>query len=224
MKREKHFLKTYQIAGSLFIVATLGFAGVYFYERSQVEEKREQLLQSENEKEEEFEEVAAIVKPENTYQQIENKNIEPEKPVEKPVEQELHFEGKIEMPIDGEVIIPYSMDQTVYMKTLQQYQYHPAVALKSKVNNPVKAGVKGKVLSITKEAKTGTTVTIDYGDGYVGIYGQLKEIPFATGDIVEKDDVIGYISEPTKYYSIEGPNLYYQVLKDNQSKNPFDFM
>ena len=37
-----------------------------------------------------------------------------------------------------------------------------------------------------------------------------------------ENSVIGYVSEPTKYYSVEGPNLYFQLLKDGQPVNPMD--
>jgi hypothetical protein len=37
-------------------------------------------------------------------------------------------------------------------------------------------------------------------------------------------DVLGYVSEPTKYFSIEGANLYFQLLKDNQSVDPMEYL
>ena len=71
---------------------------------------------------------------------------------------------------------------------------------------------------------TGLAVTVDLGDGYSAVYGQLKEVPLSAGDHVNAKDVIGYISEPTKYYSVEGPNLYFQMIKDNKSIDPMEFL
>ena len=62
------------------------------------------------------------------------------------------------------------------------------------------------------------------GDGYTAIYGQLKELNFKTGDTVEAGQVIGYVSEPTKYYSTEGSNLYFELQKDGKPVNPKDFL
>ena len=73
-------------------------------------------------------------------------------------------------------------------------------------------------------AQTGTTSTMDLGDGYEVVYGQLKEVCVHEGDIVSQGDVIGYLSEPTKYYSVEGPNLYFQMLEDGEPVNPLEFM
>ena len=37
-------------------------------------------------------------------------------------------------------------------------------------------------------------------------------------------DLIGYLSQPTKYYSVEGVNLYFEMEKDGNPVNPMDFM
>lgn len=36
-------------------------------------------------------------------------------------------------------------------------------------------------------------------------------------------EVIGYISEPTKYYSEEGSNLYFELQKDDQPVDPMGY-
>jgi septal ring factor EnvC (AmiA/AmiB activator) len=66
-------------------------------------------------------------------------------------------------------------------------------------------------------------VTVDLGNGYQAVYGQLKELNFAVGDYVEAGHVLGYISEPTKYYSVEGSNLYFQLLKEGSPVNPVGY-
>ena len=40
------------------------------------------------------------------------------------------------------------------------------------------AVANGQILSITENEETGTTMTVDMGNGYQAIYGQLKDIPF----------------------------------------------
>ena len=78
--------------------------------------------------------------------------------------------------------------------------------------------------NVEQDAQTGLTVTLDMGNGYSAVYGQLKEVPVQIGDYVEKGQIVGYLSEPTKYFSMEGPNLYFEVLKDEVPVNPLDFM
>ena len=45
-----------------------------------------------------------------------------------------------------------------------------------------------------------------------------------TGDYVAAGSAIGSLNEPTKYYSVEGTNLYFQVLKDGEPVDPMNFM
>ena len=57
----------------------------------------------------------------------------------------------------------------------------------------------------------------------LAVYGQLKEPEFAVGDYVEAGHVIGYVTEPTKYYSVEGSNLYFELRKDGVPVDPIEF-
>jgi murein DD-endopeptidase MepM/ murein hydrolase activator NlpD len=137
----------------------------------------------------------------------------------------LHFasEDNPVWPLEGNVILDYSMDSTVYFPTLEQYKYNPAVIIEGAVNSKVYLIAKGVITDISTNEVTGCTVTQDLGDGYEAVYGQLKELNFAVGDEVEGGQVIGYVSEPTKYYSVEGSNLYFQLLKDGEPVNPLEF-
>ena len=92
------------------------------------------------------------------------------------------------------------------------------------VGEVIDAAAPGIVSNIEQTAQTGITVTLDMGNGYTAVYGQLKEVPLQVGDYVGADELVGYMSEPTKYYSVEGANLYFEVLKDGVPVNPLDFM
>ena len=127
-------------------------------------------------------------------------------------------------PVDGNVLMSYSMDKTVYFSTLDQYKYNPAMIIGSEVGADVLAAADGEVTSIETTAQTGTTITMNLGNGYTAVYGQVKEVCVHEGDRMEQGDVIGYLSEPTKYYSVEGPNLYFQLLKDGDPVNPLEYM
>lgn len=127
-------------------------------------------------------------------------------------------------PVDGDVILNYSMDKSIYFSTLNQYKYHPAIVISAPVGSEVHCAAKGKVSQITVNEETGTTLTMDLGDGYEAVYGQLKELSVNEGDVVETGALLGYISEPTKYYTLEGSNLYFQMLKDQEAVNPMSFI
>lgn len=133
-------------------------------------------------------------------------------------------ESLLAWPASGAVLLNYSMDQTVYFSTLEQYKYNPALIIGGEVGETIAASAAGTVTNVEQTAQTGTTVTLDMGNGYTAIYGQLKEVPVQIGDYVDAGQAIGFLSEPTKYYSVEGTNLYFEVLKDEVPVNPMDFM
>lgn len=133
-------------------------------------------------------------------------------------------ESILEWPASGAVLINYSMDKTVYFATLEQYKYNPALIVGGEVGEMIGASAPGVVTNIEQDAQTGLTVTLDMGNGYSAIYGQLKEVPLEVGAYVNTGETIGYLSEPTKYFATEGANLYFEVQKDGAPVNPMDFM
>ena len=126
-------------------------------------------------------------------------------------------------PASGSVILGYSMDKTVYFQTLDQYKYNPAVIIEGAEGDQVLCGAPGIIKSIDVSAQTGTTVNVDIGNGYELLYGQLKEVPVKVGDYVEAKSVLGYVSQPTKYYSKEGCNVYFEMRKNGQPVNPVEY-
>ena len=130
----------------------------------------------------------------------------------------------LEWPIEGNVILNYSMEQSIYFSTLDQYKYNPAIVISGNVGDEVRAAAKGKVTSVKQEAQTGMTVTMDVGSGYELIIGQLSGVRVEEGQTVNKGELIGYVAEPSKYYVVEGPNVYFQMLKDGKPVNPLEYM
>ena len=49
----------------------------------------------------------------------------------------------MEWPVDGNILMDYNMDQTVYFPTLDQYKLSPAIAVQAVEGAPVLASVPG---------------------------------------------------------------------------------
>lgn len=132
-------------------------------------------------------------------------------------------EESLVWPVNGNVILPYSMDKSVYFPTLKQYRYNPSVFLNASVNDSVSAAADAQIVSIFEDARSGMTVVLDLGNGYEATYGQLTQIPLKEGDFIQAGETIGYVSEPTKYYLLEGTHVYFQLCKDDAPLNPLEF-
>ena len=127
-------------------------------------------------------------------------------------------------PVNGEVVIDYSMDATTYFPTLDQYKYNPSLVMSAAVGDPVQAAANGQVMSISEDVETGTTLTMDMGNGYQAVYGQLKDVAVQEGQTVEAGTIIGYVNDPTRYYVEEGANLYFAMTKDGAPVDPMIYI
>ena len=232
----------YIVAAACILISAAGFVGIYAMDQSQKNKNKvseSQQLDNENQLGSEISlvdlEDTGFTNSEATIPSIDEEDkvkedtkpeetpvADNEAPVGKPEEETLHFspENGIVWPIEGTTLLDYSMDATIYFPTLNQYQYNPSMVIAGDVNSKVYFVAKGKITNIETNEVTGCTVTQDLGDGYTAIYGQLKELNFGVGDTVESGQVVGYVSEPTKYYSVEGSNVYFQLLKDGKPVDP----
>lgn len=123
-------------------------------------------------------------------------------------------------PVVGNVLVNYSMDKTVYFPTLEQYKYNPAIIIQANEGDMITAAAAGKVTSVFEDAQIGNGITMDLGNGYEVTYGQLSNILVSEGSYVSMGDMIAQVAAPTKYYSVEGTNVYFKLTKDGEPVNP----
>ena len=127
-------------------------------------------------------------------------------------------------PIVGKVLINYSMDKTVYFPTLDQYKYNPAIMIQATEGETITAAADGRVSSIYNDPQFGNCVQVELGDGYELTYGQLGNIELKEGDYMEVGDVIGTVASPTKYFSVEGTNVYFKLTLNGEPVDPLNTM
>lgn len=130
----------------------------------------------------------------------------------------------MELPVTGTVLIPYNMENTVYFPTLDLYQCNPGVVFSAAEGTPVLAAADGEVVSVENDARTGLTVTMNLGNGYEAIYGQLTDVSLEAGQKVQKAARIGAVAAPTKYYVKEGSNLFFEMKKDGKAIDPMVYL
>ena len=129
-------------------------------------------------------------------------------------------ESILNWPASGSVLINYSMDKTIYFPTLDQYKYNPAIVIAATQGENISAAADGRVTSVSYDPGTGNTVVMELGNGYELTYGQLENITVSEGSFVHVGDGIGTVAAPTKYYSLEGTNVYFKLTKDGEPVNP----
>ncbi len=127
-------------------------------------------------------------------------------------------------PVQGEVILPYSMETTVYFKTLDQYKCNPGMLIAAGNGTTVKNAYLGKVTRVTSDNTYGNMVTVYLGNDYSAVYGQLDMIYVKEGDHVKAGASVGTIGNPTDCFQAEGSHLFFQLMKGDEPVDPMGFM
>lgn len=127
-------------------------------------------------------------------------------------------------PVEGDIILGYNMDKTIYFPTLDIYRCNPAVVISAEVGEPVMSSAPGVVEEIYTDSEIGTAVKVSVGNGYEVIYGQLSNLQVGVSEHIEAGRVIGYATEPTKYYSKEGTNVYFKLMKEGAAVDPMLYL
>lgn len=127
-------------------------------------------------------------------------------------------------PVEGEIVLDYSMDTTTYYPTLNEYKCNPAILIQSEAGTDVSAVYAGTVTDIYEDAELGTVVQTSLGNGYEAFYGQMTGVDVAVGDTVEEGQILGEVNTPTRYYSVEGSHLNFKLTKDGEPVDPLDYL
>ena len=241
-KREKLIM----LCSSAFVLTALTMTGVYVSERNKIQEDYvvdlsklevtpvEEMTEVEispaeeaetapvssgkveNPGENEDSSVEEIVQASQEEEQVvkEEKIVPEEEPLEFNEEEQLLW------PVVGNVLIDYNMEKPVYFSTLEQYKYNPAIIIQASEGQNITAAADGKVSKVEKEDQLGNVITMDLGNGYEAVYGQLTNIQVKVGDRVAQGDYLADVASPTKFYSMEGCNVYFALRKDGEPINP----
>lgn len=140
--------------------------------------------------------------------------------------QDLDFltNSALSWPVQGEVLLEFNMDETVYFPTLNLYKCSQAMVIQAEEGTPVCAPAEGIIVSLGRDEQIGNYLVMDIGDGYQVKLGQLKEIKVNEGDLVEEGDLIAYVAAPSECYSVEGDNLYLALMEDGEPVDPLDYL
>ena len=138
----------------------------------------------------------------------------------------LEFNRKSELawPVQGSIIIPYDMKNTVYYSTLDEYKTNAGMVIQSSSGTEVKAAADGVITLIDENDELGVCIHEVLGNDYVATYGQIINPQVQAGDYVEAGQTIAYVNTPTRYYTKEGDNIYFAMEKNGKAVDPLKFI
>jgi murein DD-endopeptidase MepM/ murein hydrolase activator NlpD len=145
-----------------------------------------------------------------------------------PVEEANHFirpETPKIMPVEGEIITPFSNGELVRSNTLGVWRTHDAVDIGAALGTEVRAMQRGTVSEIYVNTMWGVCITIDHGDGVLSSYmGLDKDVKVIEGQEVEAGDVIGLVGDTAEAEIADPPALHFAVRKNDAWVDPIAYI
>lgn len=185
-----------------------------YMETEESESKKEVVMASEETTKEETTKEEVITQDAKTVlsNQIENAN--------------LNFSKKAKMswPVEGEVIMDFDMDKTVYHSTLKEYKCSKGIAIQSEEGKEVISPTRCVVSGIGEDEEIGNYVKLTLGNDYELKIGQLENISVEVGETLKEGEPIACTAKPTHYYSVEGSNVYMELTKGEKLQDPLDYL
>ena len=163
-----------------------------------------------------------VTTEEEAVEETGSHSVEAETNSEITVAPELVFdeESSLAWPVIGNIVLPYSMDTTVYFQTLDVYKCNPGILIEASQGTVVASVCKGVVTEIADTKEFGTVVKVDLGSGYEATYGQLQNVAVTEGETIGQSQIIGEVALVSSYYLEEGNHLYFAITKDEKPINP----
>lgn len=127
------------------------------------------------------------------------------------------------LPLNTQVLSPFSGDKLVENRTLKEWRTHNGVDLKAEIGDSVKSACDGKITAISFDPLWGTSVEVSAED-YVFTYcGLNEELPIKLNDHIEKGEIIGSIDNiPCE--AKDGAHLHFSVSKNNEYIDPLSLL
>jgi len=151
---------------------------------------------------------------------LERQREQREKSGEQPAGYALDFEdfrknkGKLPWPVSGKILHKYGKQRNVKLKTTIN---NTGIDIRAQAGSKVKAIFTGIVSMITYLSGYGNTIIIDHGGGYYSVYSHLDEILVDYNDLVEAEEVIGFVGDSG---SLEGAKLHFALFSSQKTENP----
>jgi murein DD-endopeptidase MepM/ murein hydrolase activator NlpD len=123
------------------------------------------------------------------------------------------------MPLVGSVLTSsYGMRSHPVLGGLRK---HTGIDLAAPTGTPVYATADGVVSRADWYSSYGLYISLEHGASLQTRYAHLSRLAVASGDVVKKGDLIGYVGSTGRS---TGPHLHYEVRVDGVAVNPIPYM
>ena len=117
--------------------------------------------------------------------------------------------GKTIKPLNGPIVVYFRQKKAGVVES-------NGIEIRGKVGNPIVAAKAGTVIYASNFEGLGKVVMIDYGEGMIGVYGNLLAIKVGYNSKVSAGQTIGVLGLSSE----KEPNLYYELRANLRAIDP----
>ncbi len=127
-------------------------------------------------------------------------------------------------PCGGELLLEFSDKMPLYSETLDDWRLHTAIDISAPLGSEVRAIADGTVMDMYEDFRHGYTITIDHGDGLVGVYSNLATFSMTEkGAEVKRGQQISTVGDTTLFETIAETHLHFELKSDGTYVNPLNY-
>lgn len=100
-------------------------------------------------------------------------------------------------------------------------EFHPGLDVSGNIGDPIHATADGSVIFAGWKGGYGNCVILKHGNNYGTLYGHMSKILVHEGQRISAGTVIGLLGSTGRS---TGPHVHYEVIYNNEKKNPIQFI
>lgn len=129
------------------------------------------------------------------------------------------------MPINSEIINPFSNGELVKSETLGTWKTHDGIDIKAEIGTPVYSISSGEVKEVKEDGMWGVCVIIEHSNGIEAHYcGLSAGVNVKSGDTVDIGQTIGTVGNTAECELAEESHIHFAVKKDGVWVDPLSVM
>jgi murein hydrolase activator len=128
------------------------------------------------------------------------------------------YHGLLPWPVPGKILVGFGAQKNARFETLVP---HPGIDLMVSDGEPIHAVHEGMVAFSDWFKGFGNLIVLEHGDGYMTVYAHAAERLVSTGDQVVAGQVIAKAGDTG---SLDGPKLYFEIIRDGKPENPVGWL
>ncbi len=129
------------------------------------------------------------------------------------------------MPVNGQLIRPYSAEELVYSPTLKEWTTHTGIDIAGPLGGEVRAALDGVVDSIVEDPLKGIVIILAHDNDLKTVYtGLSTDDMIRVGQQIRKGQVISGIGRTAAFEILDDPHLHFEVLLNGKRQDPMNYL